>query len=513
LAGRIEACGTMGAFEADHALRGAQVIEHAVGEQAPDQGMAVRPDALALAQAVLRIGQRPGQGIGRDVIAHGRSATRRDARMAGDQFGRAIQVHQLVRSAQPQALAHEAERHRVQRAVELHVAIAVHADLGPGRKLRRDRGQAHEQAALGTGELFQRLTAGGAVAARAGRAEHPGVQLAIGIGQVAEGAQWHPAALDVLHARLDDALLLRIARRTGGDLEAIAFRTIGVGALYGRIGVAGARDRALGIVDDDPPWHAAEPLEGAPMAAQPRGHALVAHEFGVLVARPAQGHDEDPGLERLAGAHIHDLRPGTEVDLRGFARREVQARGGAHRRLGARQGAHEAAHGRVAAGIPVALEQGRVHRRGLHPFGEPRRDHCAQRLERRYAGGCPRPLVQHGRQRGVIGQGLRRIQPTLGLCHGPQHGRLGPPHQLRPRDVAIGIALAHAHQGLAILKHLESPSAHRTLPAKRPRVRRWSSRPDQPPPGTLNHRAGGSITAVMEWLHYGDPGVAPLRRS
>jgi len=45
------------------------------------------------------------------------------------------------------------------------------------------------------------------------------------------------------------------------------------------------------------------------------------------MARPAQGHDEKPCLERPPGL-MHEVRAGTEVDLRDIGRREIQDRCG-----------------------------------------------------------------------------------------------------------------------------------------------------------------------------------------
>ena len=136
-------------------------------------------------------------------------------------------------------------------------------------------------------------------------------------------AQRQEVALDVLDAGLDDALLLWIPRRARVDLEAVALGTLGIGPLHQRIGVAGLGDRALGVVDDDPLGHRAEPLEGAPVATQPGRHRLVPDELDVLVAREAQRHHERPGAPDdaiVVGQH----RAGTEVHLRRLGRRERQ---------------------------------------------------------------------------------------------------------------------------------------------------------------------------------------------
>jgi hypothetical protein len=61
---------------------------------------------------------------------------------------------------------------------------------------------------------------------------------------------------------------------------------------------------------------------------------LVEHELDVLMARPAQRHDEEPCLERLPGL-MDERRDGTEVDLRGIGRREIRDRCGGDAALGA----------------------------------------------------------------------------------------------------------------------------------------------------------------------------------
>lgn len=65
-------------------------------------------------------------------------------------------------------------------------------------------------------------------------------------------------------------------------------------------------DRALDVVDDHPRDAAAEPFEGAAVAAQPCRDALVADELGLLVTRPGQRHHEEPSLEDLTGVDVGD---------------------------------------------------------------------------------------------------------------------------------------------------------------------------------------------------------------
>ncbi len=87
--------------------------------------------------------------------------------------------------------------------------------------------------------------------------------------------------------------------------------------------------------------------------------------------------------------------------------------------------------------------------------------------------------------------------------------RLGTAHQPRTLDIAVGISLAHAHQDLPVLEHLESPAAHGHPPGtKSPQSTRAASNRDaRPLPQT------GSNMLIIGWLHYADPALAPICRS
>jgi len=269
----------------------------------------------------------------------------------------------------------------------------------------------------------------------------------------------------------------------------------------------------LGLSMNDPAGHAAEPFEGTAVAAEPGCDRLVAHDLGVLVARPAQRHHEHPGLEHLAGVHVGDLGPGAEVDLRGLGRIEVQAHRRAHLGLRRSQLLPEAPHRGVAAGVAMVATQPRVHRRALQPLRAPLANQRGERHQRRDRARCHARWRQRRAQHRVVGQRLRRIQPAHLLGALAQLADLLAAHQPRPRDVAIGIALAQPHQNLSILEHLESPSAHRTPPDKSGSVRPWSSNPAQPTLAPICRSSGGAITPILTWRQYGDPGLAPLRRS
>ena len=63
----------------------------------------------------------------------------------------------------------------------------------------------------------------------------------------------------------------------------------------------------------------------------------------------------------------------------------------------------------------------------------------------------------------------------------------------RAGDLALGVALAHAHQGLAVLVHLDAPAGHRLPPAEQKR------------------QQGSDGPVKVETFVRGE--VAPLRRS
>ena len=77
-------------------------------------------------------------------------------------------------------------------------------------------------------------------------------------------------------------------------------------------------------IDDHPRRHGGKPFEGTAMAAEPGGHRLIPDELDVLVTGEAKRHDEGPGPALPAGRMLKE-RPGSEIDLSGFARHERQA--------------------------------------------------------------------------------------------------------------------------------------------------------------------------------------------
>ena len=64
------------------------------------------------------------------------------------------------------------------------------------------------------------------------------------------------------------------------------------------------------------------------MAGKPGGNLLIRDDLGIQVTAEAQGHHENPGLERHAREGILDVRPLAEVHLRRFAGSKIQDTGG-----------------------------------------------------------------------------------------------------------------------------------------------------------------------------------------
>ena len=168
----------------------------------------------------------------------------------------------------------------------------------------------------------------------------------------------------------------------------------------------------------------------------------------------------------------------------------------------------------------IALQRG-VDGGALHPAVEPLGDRFPQRLQGRHAGAGRRGRTQHRCQLRVFRQLYGQIKPTALVRHRAQLFELASAHQLGSRDIAIRIPLAHAHQDLSVVKHLESPLAHRVLREKARSVRdgvgvrdlvrtsQWRLYAD-PQLAPLRRSWNGSITPITQWLHYADHVLAPL---
>ncbi len=82
-------------------------------------------------------------------------------------------------------------------------------------------------------------------------------------------------------------------------------------------------------------------------------------------------------------------------------------------------------------------------------------------FQTRYRGAGPFGVADGGQDRGVVRQHLFGCQPVLLGGQEPQCCGFLPVHQPAAADVAIRVALTHAHQGLSVVVHFEFPPAHR----------------------------------------------------
>src|SRR5690606_8560614 len=118
----------------------------------------------------------------------------------------------------------------------------------------------------------------------------------------------------------------------------------------------------------------------------------------------------------------------------------------------------------------------------------------------------------------VVGQRLRRGQPAALGGDAPPLRRLGPAHDARRSNVAVGVALAHAQQGLSIVMHLAPPARHPWPSGQKARrvetaslcSRRPSTRRQLAP---ICRSGAGSNTPIAQWIQYADPRLAPTCRS
>lgn len=226
------------------------------------------------------------------------------------------------------------------------------------------------------------------------------------------------------------------------------------------------------------------------------------------MARETQRHRKSPGPTLFTARGIQQHRTGPEIHLGGLCRGEMQPYGRLWRQAGADAG-HHPAHGRIAAAVAMIAAQGSVDSDAANTFCGQTLDLGAIRLDGGDGTAGPARLTYRRAQCRVIGQRCLRGQPSLSRGQPAQSGHLRSAHQTRARDISIRVALAQPHQDLAILEHLESPSAHRLSPrAKSP----------QPSPAVFSsrcpsYRSTGSYMPIREWLHYADLRVAPTCRS
>jgi len=102
-------------------------------------------------------------------------------RMHGDKLQVVEDFNGGVGDFEPQLLAHQPERRRIQTLFKAHMAVAVKLGLGPCGDLDRHIRQRAQHRFFRFGKQRERLFVGGAVDAVAGSLQHPAAQLAVGI--------------------------------------------------------------------------------------------------------------------------------------------------------------------------------------------------------------------------------------------------------------------------------------------------------------------------------------------
>lgn len=166
----------------DETLRAAQVDEHLVVEQREDQAVARRPDILCARETPLRIVLEPGLRFGQLMISHRVAAAGALPRRGRDELLPMEQLDDRIGRLQPEQLADERKRCRVQRVLVDDVAVAMDCHFLPDRQYRRHVRQRREQLALDA-EARQRPFVNGAVDARVGLLHAPLAQLPVGVSQ------------------------------------------------------------------------------------------------------------------------------------------------------------------------------------------------------------------------------------------------------------------------------------------------------------------------------------------
>jgi hypothetical protein len=140
--------------------------------------------------------RRPG--LWRQMVGDGAPLAGPAATGVAPPAGVLIHRHHAVGGAQPQALAHQREGHRVEPALEAHVAVPMHRHLVPGAQIRRHRRQQQEQRALHR-EALQRPHPRRAVDALPGHLQDPRAHLGVEVRHVAKAPGGQEVALHVLH--------------------------------------------------------------------------------------------------------------------------------------------------------------------------------------------------------------------------------------------------------------------------------------------------------------------------
>ncbi len=199
------------------------------------------------------------------------------------------------------------------------------------------------------------------------------------------------------------------------------------------------------------------------MTAQPGRHRLVPDELDVLVAREGERHDERPGAPRYTMS-IGQQRPGAEVHLGRLGGLEVQP-DRCRRGLALADGCDQAVNRRVAAGKAVVATQGCVDRDTLNALSVPGADELLPRCHRRNGRASAARLPDYLRQFRIGGHRRVGLEPAVQLRQLAKRRHLLAAHQATAVHYPVGVALAQPNQDLSVLKHLESPAAHRSTPS------------------------------------------------
>ena len=138
-ASSIKPLGPEAIRQAQNPLRGAQPLADAVGEQFLDECCAVGTDPGGTRKTPTPVAGKEGLRVRRQMIRHGepRPGTT-GPHVDGHAAVILVDRDRGVGGAQPQLLADQRKRHRIKRALILHMAVAVHGDTAPVAEVRRD---------------------------------------------------------------------------------------------------------------------------------------------------------------------------------------------------------------------------------------------------------------------------------------------------------------------------------------------------------------------------------------
>ncbi len=465
--GGFEPDATEGLAQADHALGCPKVVQHAVGEQALDHGVAGRADGASLKQTPLGIAHEVGLGIrGQVILSRGALAGFELARVDGDEFVVAIDAHDPWCQLHPELLADQSIGGGVVALVDLNVAIAVQLGLDPDRALGSDSGQRLQQGLLEVIEHPQRLLPCRAVHAVAGLAEDPRPQLLVCMGNTVEFAQRREASFDEFDPGFHAALLLGVGHGARVDAELISECQVRVGALHLRLVVTRLGDCALEVVDSADPRNAAPEFERMAMTGKPSGDRLIAHHLGVVMAAPSQGRDEEPGLERLATDPVGDRRAHAKIDLRHLRWFKVENdRGVASlRRVALKKAVNRMDRTRE----PVVARKCGTHGRGTDTLPVPCEDQVSKGLHRGQVLGALRLTRKPTREIGIARQRRLLVEPPRLERMIAYLGHRIPADTLRSGNLSRRIALSQAMDDVSQFVHLKPPVSHRVSPLENP---------------------------------------------